>query len=624
MRGISLTSLAVLYGALLATFGLYSLAFPAPWFFDDRVNLIGLANVRDFQSAWTFVQSGVASSIGRPISNLSFLLNIGDLPGNPGGFRLTATLIHLINGLLLAWIAIRVARLLPILQARAEIFGSLLAATWLLHPLLFSATLMPVQRMTVLAGTFTLLGVLVYVIGRERLGGSSWRSGLLLCSVGAGLFSVLGVLTKENGALLPFFLCALELSVFRSVRVLVPKVVWRGWLVLFFVLPAILLILYFINGLPRIISGYEARSFNLDERLGAQSVILWEYLRQIFVPNVATLGPFQDDWTGQSLRSYGGVLAAGAWIGVLALLVHYRETAWPVTFALGWFLAGHLLESTIWPLELYFEHRNYIPSIGPLAALVGLAVASVSFRWVPWTLVALFAVVLWRITSAWSDPLLAAEMQGMYRPESTRATLFLASEYERRGELDVSARVLEAGSKRLPYQSAFPVVALQAACVLEDSRLVSTASEHIIMHSENFLHSHAVSPALLRVMQLVLEDRCPVIAVEKLLEVTDRLLDGERIRAVRATMHDIHYVRANLFMRLDRSDQAVKEIMSAFQYRRDAETAIVITTWLYSRGRYFEARELIDSAIEMFPAHRWLAQMRRLREQICQESEAGC
>ena len=62
---------------------------------------------------------------------------------------------------------------------------------------------MPVQRMTMLSGTFTLLGLILYVIGRERIGDSRWRTGLLISSVRLGLGTILGVLSKENAALLP-------------------------------------------------------------------------------------------------------------------------------------------------------------------------------------------------------------------------------------------------------------------------------------------------------------------------------------------------------------------------------------------------------------------------------------
>ncbi len=41
-----------------------------------------------------------------------------------------------------------------------------------------------------------------------------------------------------------------------------------------------------------------------------------------------------------------------------------------VTFGLLWFLAAHLMESTVLPLELVFEHRNYLAAYGLLLPVV--------------------------------------------------------------------------------------------------------------------------------------------------------------------------------------------------------------------------------------------------------------
>ncbi|MCY0536413.1 hypothetical protein, partial [Klebsiella pneumoniae] len=40
----------------------------------------------------------------------------------------------------------------------------------------------------------------------------------------------------------------------------------------------------------------------------------------------------------------------------------------------GWFffLVAHLVESSFLPLEMYYEHRNYLPSFGLLLAATGL------------------------------------------------------------------------------------------------------------------------------------------------------------------------------------------------------------------------------------------------------------
>ena len=60
------------------------------------------------------------------------------------------------------------------------------------------------------------------------------------------------------------------------------------------------------------------------------------------------------------------LLVATAW--------KYRKKAPVYTFAVFWFLGGHILESTVVPLELYIEHRNYLPLLGPIFAVIYFAV----------------------------------------------------------------------------------------------------------------------------------------------------------------------------------------------------------------------------------------------------------
>ena len=56
-------------------------------------------------------------------------------------------------------------------------------------------------------------------------------------------------------------------------------------------------------------------------------------------------------------------------IGLFTVAVISVNRAPILAFGLLFFFAGHLMESTFIPLELAFEHRNYLPSIGLLMPL---------------------------------------------------------------------------------------------------------------------------------------------------------------------------------------------------------------------------------------------------------------
>jgi hypothetical protein len=57
-------------------------------------------------------------------------------------------------------------------------------------------------------------------------------------------------------------------------------------------------------------------------------------------------------------------------VAVVASILLARKRAPLVAFGLAWFLIGHSLESTLLPLEIAHEHRNYLPLFGLVLAAV--------------------------------------------------------------------------------------------------------------------------------------------------------------------------------------------------------------------------------------------------------------
>src|SRR5690606_629376 len=146
---------------------------------------------------------------------------------------------------------------------------------------------------------------------------------------------------------------------------------WNGWVCAVLGIPAVLLFSYLVLRFEYSESIQLFRGFSGADRLLTQAHILWEYLFSAFLPVQSKLGPFHDDYPVHSdWLAPSSLLAVGAWLGAIACSVIYRTRAPFFSFAVGWYLVGHSLESTTVPLELYFEHRNYIPLIGPVYALV--------------------------------------------------------------------------------------------------------------------------------------------------------------------------------------------------------------------------------------------------------------
>lgn len=620
----------LLLTACVAVYLLYSPGSGADWTFDDARNLAGLAQVSDVDSAIAFVFGNeLVGFPGRPLSMASFLLNLHDWPTNPTGFRSVNVLLHILNGILVALVALRTARFVPSLEPRAAGFAVTLAAIWLVHPLLASTSLMAVQRMTVLAATCTLLGLLAYLKGRARLFANprsayAWMSGGLLFG------SMIGVLAKETAALLPLLAGALELTVlstFSPVR----QRLWTAWRTSFFGGAVVALLAYTAWSWQSIIgAGYAYRAFGLEQRLLSEAVILFAYLRQILLPNIATMGPLQDD----TVRILGAdALSIAAACTLLALMVvawHSRRRAPAFSFAVLFFLAGHLLESTVFPLEIYFEHRNYLPSLGPLGALVGLAWASPR----PWpralagVLVAVGGLLLWQVTTTWGSPPLAAALWAHNHPSSVRATQYLAATLVRGGDYKAAAAVVLRHHRSSPLQPSLAVQTLNTQCFVADPASYGRLITEITEQAPFMAFDAGAVTDLHNLISLYAADRCPV-ATQSEIEHLARALENHRLYRERPSTH---YALLTALARLrgiaGDGEQTITLMKQALGVRPNIELVENIVGLLLQRHQFDQAAKVIEDAFQYVQesdptARTWHSRLAGLRARLRQQERMG-
>jgi tetratricopeptide (TPR) repeat protein len=373
----TLACLAALAAGLL----IYLPGLPGDFVFDDFSSIVANPAVTAHHDGLAGLLDAMLSApIGgllRPLSMLSLILNarLGGL--DPFGFKLTNILIHLACGVAL-W---SVAR--EILHAHARGTGvqpdeprirwlSLIAAAlWLVHPLNLTAVLYVVQRETSLSALFSALAMLAYLAGRRR--GLDGRGGVLLMWIMTPLCVVLGMLCKETAALVPVYLLVIEyvLLDFRGKHGTRDRGV-LAFFGLFLALPLLMAIALAAARPGFFFASYLGRDYNAYERLISECRVVLDYLRWTFVPDLHQLGLFHDDVAPshgllQPATTLFAVIAVGALIG--AAFAWRRRFPW-LAFGLLWFFGGQLMESTVLPLELVFEHRNYLPIFGLILACV--------------------------------------------------------------------------------------------------------------------------------------------------------------------------------------------------------------------------------------------------------------
>jgi hypothetical protein len=180
---------------------------------------------------------------------------------------------------------------------------------------------------------------------------------------------------------------------------------------------------------------YASRDFTLLQRVITQPRVLLDYAAGLFWPFKGGFGIFHDDFPvsrGWFEPRFTIVAAATvACVLLMAVTAIARRRAIVPSVGILFFFLAHGAESTFFPLEIYFEHRNYLPALGLCLALAW-ALARLA-RVVPEsrTLVILFSGTFVMAAagstglraSYWSAPELFAALAVTEHPRSARANM---------------------------------------------------------------------------------------------------------------------------------------------------------------------------------------------------------
>lgn len=595
--------------ALALTVASYWSGLAGPFLFDDAPNLRALGElggVRDWVTLKGYVLSGWSGPTGRPLSLLSFLLDDNTWPSAPEGFKHTSLKLHLVCGLLLAWVTYLLMRAAGRIENEAVWLAVLSASIWMLHPLMLSTTLYVVQRMTILSAIFMLAGMVGYLKGRLLLAQANGPVGpaYALMSASVILGTVLAVLSKENGALLPLLLFVAELFLRRVNEGSGPR---KEWLAVFFVLPALAVLGYLLWLIDFSPNPWPTRPFNQVERLYSESRIMWDYLRALWFPRIEGSGLFQDGFeisrsltqpisTLWATLGLAGIVAALPWL--------YRRLPY-IWVALAFYLAGHLTESTVVGLELYFEHRNYAPAffmflplavgirwlsreIGPFqAAMAGVGI------------VAMLAMLTWQRSQLWADSDRLQTYWAVTSPQSARGQNYLLSRLVR--DKHYSEALLRANEaiERIPDSPLLTMSWLQLH--------VSTkqATQHHFEQAAEKLIRQPFDAQAITGIRILTDDVTTVpelfVYRESMLKLIQYLSANGVYKDLPLFLRLVSYIEAKLYLSLGRSAEAYEHYLQAMNQYRQANAAMQMFAEMANAGHLKEAKQMlatIESAID--------------------------
>ncbi len=591
---------------LLLVFLVYAIYAPGKqgtFLLDDYANLSNLVQVQSFSNTDGLLRYLFSDTMGIPaerwLSKLSFLINDTTWPSHPLGFKHTNILIHIINGLLIVWLVLRLMRMTEHEERISQIVALFTGSLWLLHPLNVSTTLYVVQRMTELSALFNLVGILFYLKGRVLVSKNNVRAGYVWMTTGLIGGTILGFLSKENGVLLPLYILALEILLFKHLE---GTGWWKYWKWAFLWLPSVILIGWLIYKLPVWLDLYSLRPFDLGERLLTQARVLTDYLTSILLPIRRGTSIFHDDYSISHglLDPPATLIAIIVLVGLITTAVLYRRKLPVLSFGIVWFFIGHIIESGIVPLELYFEHRNYLPMVGPLFIICYYAITTETrlrgFIYASlFGLLALSAVGTWQNVRVWSSPGTSVEVWEKEHPTSPRVLQYASNFFVSQGNYEASVQRLNKLVELRPNWAGPKLKLLLVSCISGENKLGMEVSD-LVTEFESVEWdsiSVAVLSNLFRGMQ---KKPCHMLTTDHMVDMADTLIANPAYQRRKDAMALLHLLKARITGYLGDAYSRAENLQEAFKWRTNWHVAVEESRVWASLGEYSNALDAVNRA----------------------------
>jgi len=332
--------------------------------YDDVPIILQNPLVHQLGSAATIWRSGYwpTGLLYRPVTSQLFALEWTLGGGHPLVFHLVSVLLAVATALAVWRLAIQVLPPLP-----AALVGALFAV----HPVHVEAVANVVGQAELLATLFGLLAVERYVTWRAEGALSPARR------IGLAALTLLAILSKETGYVVPFLLAVAELTI---VRTRVPKassapvVAPVFTLQLSVIVAAILLRIIVLGPTPGAGPAVALRSLAAGERIVGMLAVVPQWVRLLFWPE-----HLQAEYGPPALAVTGGfglahLLGVVILLGAFALMAMMWRRHPAIAFGLAWTAIALLPVSNLLTATgvILAERTLFLPSVGAMLALGGV------------------------------------------------------------------------------------------------------------------------------------------------------------------------------------------------------------------------------------------------------------
>ncbi|MBN2374243.1 tetratricopeptide repeat protein [bacterium] len=356
---------------LVLLLSVYANTFHSSWHFDDEPNILENKGIHLTELNWKNIQNTFFASLGgtgeiyRPVACFTFAINHYLGKNRVFGYHVFNLAVHFFASIFL-FLFIYLTLNLPLLKARygpnSYFIAFLAAVFWAINPIQTQAITYIVQRMASLAGMFYIMGMYFYLKARIATKNPLKAGHYFMCII----CGFLAIGSKENAAMFPISILIFDLFLIQGItKTNIKKTsVILVAMILVPLTAALILKGFSVFDLKHLISSYGHRSFTLSERLLTEPRVILFYISLLFYPMPTRLCIAHDISPSHSLIDPPTTLLAILFILTVLALVTIKSKKWPlVSYCILFFFLNHLIEASIFPLELVFEHRNYIPSM---------------------------------------------------------------------------------------------------------------------------------------------------------------------------------------------------------------------------------------------------------------------
>jgi hypothetical protein len=391
---------------LIATVAIiiYSNSFYASFHFDDQPTIVENYTIHRFDLKEIF------STSSRPILDLTFALNYYFGKLNVFGYHLVNIMLHIANGIMLYFILLWTINtphpnpppqggragegVFSAVNFRVPLYASLI---FIAHPIQTQAVTYIVSRSSVLATTFYLISVLLFIrafkqiakreeqkTNDERLyapGSMPYALSSKLYYFGAFLSSCLGMGTKQETATLPLMLLIYDFYFISKGDWKVLKGHYKIHLIMF---STVLIAVYLsFSGLKMFVSFDYAKGVPIPQEVPITSFqyfltqlhVIPYYIRLLFVPANLNL---DYDWPITRNIDLPTILFFVLLTCIIVAAIMLYRRAQLISFGIIWFFVTlSVTSSFIVIYDVIFEHRLYLPSIG-FAMVIAFMISKIS------------------------------------------------------------------------------------------------------------------------------------------------------------------------------------------------------------------------------------------------------